>query len=66
MFDPRISRTDKILAKFGPKFLDLYASIYGNYIFLNKNLLTQCKSFLITVYIQRPVFGIKVLINDAI
>ncbi len=29
--DPRISRIDKILAKFWPKFLDLYASIYGTY-----------------------------------
>jgi hypothetical protein len=27
--DPCISRIDKILAKFCPKFLDLYASIYG-------------------------------------
>jgi hypothetical protein len=27
--DPRISRIDKILAKFCPKFLELY-SIYGN------------------------------------
>ena len=29
MSDPRISQIDKILAKFRPKFLDLYASIYG-------------------------------------
>ncbi len=28
--DPRISRIDKILAKFCPKFFDLYASIYGS------------------------------------
>ncbi len=31
-FDPRISRIDKILAKFCPKFLDLYASIYGTWM----------------------------------
>ncbi len=30
--DPRISRIYKILAKICPKFLDLYASIYGNYL----------------------------------
>jgi hypothetical protein len=30
-YDPRISRIEKILGKFCPKFLDLYASIYGNY-----------------------------------
>jgi hypothetical protein len=29
--DPRISRIYKILAIFCPKFLDLYASIYGNH-----------------------------------
>ncbi len=29
-FDPGISRIDKILVKFCPKFPDLYASIYGN------------------------------------
>jgi hypothetical protein len=28
--DPRISRMGTILLKFRPKFLDLYASIYGN------------------------------------
>ncbi len=28
--DPRISRIEKNLAKFCLKFLDLYASIYGN------------------------------------
>jgi hypothetical protein len=28
--DPRISRIGNILAKFCPKFLGLYASIYGN------------------------------------
>ncbi len=27
--DSRISRIDKIFAKYCPKFLDLYASIYG-------------------------------------
>jgi hypothetical protein len=27
--DPRISRIDKILSKFRPKFHNLYASIYG-------------------------------------
>ncbi len=30
--DPGISRIVKILVKFCPKFLDLYASIYGNHI----------------------------------
>jgi hypothetical protein len=30
LYDPRISRIEKILAKFCPKFLDLYASIYGS------------------------------------
>jgi hypothetical protein len=30
-FDPCISRIDKILVKFCPKFLDLYASIYGKF-----------------------------------
>ena len=30
-FDPRISPIDKILTKFCPEFLDLYASIYGKY-----------------------------------
>ncbi len=29
-YDPRISRIEKIFAQNGPKFLDLYASIYGN------------------------------------
>ncbi len=29
--DPCISRIDKILSKFCPKFLDLYARIYGNF-----------------------------------
>jgi hypothetical protein len=29
-YDPHISRIEKILAQNGPKFLDLYASIYGN------------------------------------
>ncbi len=28
--DPCISRIDKLLANFFPKFLDLYASIYGS------------------------------------
>ena len=28
-FDPRISRIQKIIIKFVPKFLDFYASIYG-------------------------------------
>jgi hypothetical protein len=28
-YDPRISQIEKILVKFCPKFLDLYASIYG-------------------------------------
>ncbi len=31
--DPGKSRIYKILAKFCPKFLDLYASIYGNMFF---------------------------------
>jgi hypothetical protein len=30
-YDPHISRIDKILPKFCPKFLNLYASIYGNF-----------------------------------
>ncbi len=29
LYDPRISRIEKILVKFCPKFLNLYASIYG-------------------------------------
>ncbi len=32
IYDPRISRIEQIFAKFSPKFLDLYASIYGNLI----------------------------------
>jgi hypothetical protein len=31
--DPRISRIEKNVVKNGPKFLDLYASIYGKYMF---------------------------------
>ncbi len=30
LYDPHISRIEKILAKFCPKFFDLYASIYGS------------------------------------
>ncbi len=30
-YDPRISRIDKILVEICPKFLDLYASIHGNF-----------------------------------
>ncbi len=30
VYDPRISQIEKIFAKKLPKFLDLYASIYGN------------------------------------
>ena len=33
IYDPRISRTEKILVEFCPKFLDLYASIYGSFVF---------------------------------
>ncbi len=32
IFGPRVSRIEEIFAKFGPKFLDLFASIYGNII----------------------------------
>jgi hypothetical protein len=31
--DPRISQIDKIFGENGPKFLDLYASIYGTLLF---------------------------------
>ncbi len=30
--DPRISRIEKNIVQNGPKFLDLYASIYGKYV----------------------------------
>ena len=33
--DPRISRIDKIFGENGPKFLDLYASIYGMFKITN-------------------------------
>ncbi len=31
-YDPRVSRIHKIMSKICPKFLDLYASIYGIFI----------------------------------
>jgi hypothetical protein len=32
MCDPQISRISKKMFKFRPKFLDLYASIYGSFV----------------------------------
>ncbi len=37
--DPHISRIEKILVKNYLKFLDFYASIYGNVFKMTKNLL---------------------------
>jgi hypothetical protein len=37
--DPRISRIDKIFGENGPKFLDLYASIYGRCCKKNLNFI---------------------------
>ncbi len=36
--DPGKSRIDRIWAKFCPKFLDLYASIYGTFLSEKTNL----------------------------
>jgi hypothetical protein len=38
-YDPRIRRIKKIFAKFCPKFLDLYASIYGSFFYTEKHLI---------------------------
>ncbi len=37
LYDPRVSRIEKNIAKNRPKFLDLYASIYGRYLLMRQN-----------------------------
>ncbi len=70
---PHISRIDKILAKFCPKFLDLYASVYGNFFnrFLITNFFLLCMrekstfsyiSFAVA-YVQREFCSLKKNVN---
>jgi hypothetical protein len=54
IYDPRISRIKKILSNISSKFLDLYASIYGNqnffYIFLQSVEFTGLPCHIMKLY----------------